>query len=50
MTTLASGVDGAVRRISTTYDIRGLREKATSYDDATVGSGNVVNEVRAGVQ
>ena len=45
VTTLAGGVDGAVRRISTSYEIRGLREKVTSYDDATVGSGNVVNEV-----
>jgi RHS repeat-associated protein len=45
VTTLATGVDGAVRRISTSYDIRGLREKVTSYDNATVGSGNVVNEV-----
>jgi len=45
VTTLASGVDGAVRRVTTTYDIRGLREKITSYDNATVGSGNAVNEV-----
>ncbi len=34
-----------MRRVSTTYDIRGLREKITSYDNATVGSGTVVNEV-----
>jgi len=45
VTTLASGVDGTVRRVTTTYDIRGLREKIASYDNATVGSGNVVNEV-----
>jgi hypothetical protein len=32
-------------RVSTTYDIRGLRERITTYDNATVGSGNVVNEV-----
>ena len=43
--TRLSGVDGGVLRVSTTYDIRGLREKITSYDNATVGSGTVVNEV-----
>ncbi len=46
VTTLASGVDGAVRRIGTSYEKRGLVEKITSYDDAVVGSGNVVNEVQ----
>jgi RHS repeat-associated protein len=45
VTTLASGVNGAVRRISTTYEVRGLVEKITSYDNATVGSGSVANEV-----
>ncbi|MBI2481366.1 MAG: hypothetical protein HYV60_22830, partial [Planctomycetia bacterium] len=45
ITTLASGVNGAVRRLSKTYEIRGEGEKSTSYDSATVGSGNVVNEV-----
>ena len=45
VTTLGSGVDDAVLRISTTYDIRGLVEKLTSYDNATVGSGSVVNEI-----
>ena len=34
-----------VRRVSTTYDIRGLREKITSYDNATVGSGTALNEL-----
>jgi RHS repeat-associated protein len=46
VTTLASGVDGAVRRISRTYEVRGLPETVTSHDHATVGSGGVVNEVR----
>jgi len=45
ITTLGSGVDGAVRRTSTTYEVRGLVEKVSTYDNATVGSGNVVNEV-----
>ncbi|MBW3540456.1 MAG: RHS repeat-associated core domain-containing protein [Planctomycetes bacterium] len=42
---LGSGVDGAVRRIATTYEVRGMREKITSYDSPVVGQGNVVNEV-----
>jgi hypothetical protein len=46
VTTLGSGVDGLVRRISTVYNIVGQIEKITSYDNATVGSGNAVNEVR----
>lgn len=45
ITTLGAGVDGAVRRVSTSYDVRGLVEKITSYDNATIGSGGVVNEV-----
>ena len=45
MTTLGSGVDGAVRRLSTTYEVRGMREKISSYNGETVGSGSVVNEV-----
>jgi len=47
VTTLGSGVDGAVRRIATIYEVRGLREKVTSYDNPTAGAGNVVNEVQA---
>ncbi len=31
VTTLAAGVDGAVRRIGQTYEVRGLVEKITSY-------------------
>ncbi|MCA9141760.1 MAG: RHS repeat-associated core domain-containing protein [Planctomycetales bacterium] len=45
ITTLGSDVDGVIRRLSTTYEIRGQMENATSYDNATVGSGSVVNEV-----
>jgi len=44
VTTLGDGVDDAVRRISTSYDVRGLEEKITSYDAAT--GGNVANEVQ----
>ena len=39
ITTLASGFDGAVLRISTTYTALGQRELVTQYDNATVGSG-----------
>jgi len=46
VTTLGTGVDGAVRRISTSYEVRSLRETLTSYDNASVGSGNIVNEVK----
>ena len=46
VTALGSGVDGAVRRIATTYDILSRREKITSYDNPTVGSGSIVNEVQ----
>lgn len=46
VTTLGSGVDGAVLRISRTYEVRGMLEKLTSYNDATAGSGTVVNEVQ----
>jgi hypothetical protein len=43
---VGSGVDSAVRRIASTYEVRGMRTKATSYNNATVGSGSVVNETQ----
>jgi len=46
VTALGSGVDGAVRRISTTYEVRGMTEKITSWNGEMVGSGSVVNEVQ----
>ena len=45
VTTLASGFDGAVKRIMTAYDDRGMRATVTQYDNATAGSGSVVDEV-----
>ncbi|MFN5905524.1 MAG: hypothetical protein ACK5A3_05690, partial [Planctomyces sp.] len=39
-------MDGAVRRISSTYEVRGMRESVTSYDNATVGSGSIVNDTK----
>ena len=44
VTTLGSGVDGAVRRIETGYDAQGNAYLITAYD-ATTG-GNVVNQVQ----
>ncbi len=42
----ASGiVDGAIRRISTTYDDIGRVATVSSYDDPDVGEGSVVNQV-----
>ena len=35
-----------MRRISTSYEVRGMREKITSWNGETVGSGSVVNEVQ----
>lgn len=44
VTTLGSGVDNAVRRIATTYEVRGMKQTITSHDNATVGSGSVLNQ------
>ena len=44
MTTLAAGIDGAVRPIETSYTARHSLDKVTSYDAAT--GGNVVNQVQ----
>ena len=44
VTTLGSGVDGAVRRIETAYDTQGNPYLFTSYDAASGGS--VVNQVQ----
>jgi hypothetical protein len=38
VTVLGTGIDGAVRRISRTYDKLDRVLKITSYDNATVGS------------
>jgi YD repeat-containing protein len=46
VTALGSGVDGAVRRISRTYEARGMLKKITTHDNATVGSGTVLHEVQ----
>ena len=46
VTALGSGVDGTIKRISTAYHVVGNVKSVTSYDNATIGSGNVVNEVK----
>ena len=45
VTTLGTGVDGAVRRLTAAYEVRGLMSSLTSYDNPTVGSGSIVNDV-----
>ena len=45
ITTLASGFDGAVRRITMAYTTLGQVSTVTQYDTATVGSGSIVDEV-----
>lgn len=37
VTTVGTGIDNAVLRISTEYEVRGLVETISSYDHATVG-------------
>ncbi|MCF6311054.1 MAG: hypothetical protein L3J39_01255 [Verrucomicrobiales bacterium] len=45
ITTFAASIDDGVKRIATQYDDRDLTDKITSYDDATVGAGTVLNQV-----
>jgi YD repeat-containing protein len=44
VTTLGSGVDGAVRRVEVAYDTQGNAYLFTNYDAATAG--NIVNQVQ----
>ena len=49
VTTLGTGVDGAARRISTEYEVRGMRARLTCYDNADAHSNPpsaVVNQVQ----
>ncbi len=43
--TLGTGVDGAIRRIESAFEVRGMLVRLTSWNGETVGSGSVVNEV-----
>jgi len=47
ITLAGNGIDDEVLRIGMTYEVRGLRQKITSYDNATIGSGTVLNEVQS---
>jgi RHS repeat-associated protein len=42
---IPSGVDGTVRQIARTYEVRGLPQKVTSYSSSVAGQGTVVNDV-----
>ncbi|MDB5348633.1 MAG: repeat-associated core domain protein, partial [Schlesneria sp.] len=44
VTTPGLGVDTAVLRLSTGYEVRGMATKLTSWDNASVSSGTAVNE------
>ncbi|MDB5337519.1 MAG: hypothetical protein JWN70_3138 [Planctomycetaceae bacterium] len=44
VTAVGTDVDDAVLRIETTYEIRGTKEHLTSYDDATVSMGAIIND------
>jgi YD repeat-containing protein len=46
VSTLDGDFDGAVRRISTVFDSLGRASTVTQYDNATVGSGSVVDQVK----
>jgi YD repeat-containing protein len=46
VTTVGSNTDNAVLQIARAYEIRGMVSTITSYDNATVGSGTVVNQVQ----
>ena len=42
VTVLGSGVDGAVRRIESGYEARGMRERVTSYDRSMAVMGSAL--------
>ena len=46
ITTVGTDVDTAILRIALTYEVRSLVKNITSYDNGTVGSGSVVNDVQ----
>ena len=46
VSTLGSGTDGAVRRIDYAYEVRGMLQTISSYDEPSAGSGTLLNEVQ----
>ena len=46
VTTLGPDIDDTVLRISSVFNNRGLIELISSFDNATIGAGNVINQVK----
>ena len=46
VTAAATGVDTAVLSMAASYEVRGLPQNLTSYDNAAPNSGNIVNDVQ----
>jgi RHS repeat-associated protein len=46
ITTVGSNTDSAVLRITRAYEVRGMLQTVTSYNNATAGSGTVLNDVK----
>jgi YD repeat-containing protein len=46
VTTLGTGVDAAVRQFAYAYDVRGMVNRLTSYDNSLANQGNIVNDVQ----
>lgn len=45
VTTLGTGVDGSVRRLGVEYEVRGMPMRLTSFDEAAIDAGSIVNDV-----
>ncbi|WP_222435500.1 RHS repeat domain-containing protein [Allorhodopirellula solitaria] len=45
VTTLGAGVDGTIRRVEQTYDVRGNVSAVTCYNNSSVGSGSIENQI-----
>jgi YD repeat-containing protein len=46
VTAVGNGIDSAVLSIACGYEVRGILQSLTSYDNATPAAGNVVNDVQ----
>lgn len=45
-TTIPEGVSATIRRVETSYDVRGIVEFVSCFDNPAVGEGTTVNQVR----
>ena len=45
VTSFGTGIDQAVKRVTRTYEVRGLIDTLTSYNNATPGSGTALNQI-----